>query len=253
MMYIYPYKSDSKSAELLAKELGIKRIRHENSIFKGSKNTIVINWGCGNRLPDEVMKCQVLNHYRAIERSINKLDYFNLLSRNGVSIPDYTTDLYTAKSWLRKNKGPVVCRQLLEGHEGKGIVIADRLNQLIDAPMYTLFIPQTDEYRINLHCLYGKPHTFFVQRKVKERGANNKWRVRNSDNGFVFSHKDIYPPRDVLNQALAAFVVSDLDFGAVDVVWNVEKEKAYVLEINTAPGIEGRMLREYANIFREMI
>jgi D-alanine-D-alanine ligase-like ATP-grasp enzyme len=44
-------------------------------------------------------------------------------------------------------------------------------------------------------------------------------------------------------------MTTGLDFGAVDVIWNAQKEKPYVLEINTAPGLEGQTIADYAAFF----
>ena len=44
-----------------------------------------------------------------------------------------------------------------------------------------------------------------------------------------------------------------VDFGAVDVVWNQQNGQAYVLEINTAPGLAGQTITSYANAFRRFL
>ena len=42
-----------------------------------------------------------------------------------------------------------------------------------------------------------------------------------------------------------------LDFGAVDVLWNERQQKAYVCEVNTAPGLEGITLDNYLKEIKE--
>ena len=44
-----------------------------------------------------------------------------------------------------------------------------------------------------------------------------------------------------------------LDFGAVDVIWNEHESKAYVLEINTAPGLEGSTVEDYKEFFNRAV
>lgn len=61
----------------------------------------------------------------------------------------------------------------------------------------------------------------------------------------------INPPAQVTEQSLNAIGVIGLDFGAVDVIWNQQKQMAYVLEINTAPGLEGTTLENYIKAFKE--
>ena len=53
--------------------------------------------------------------------------------------------------------------------------------------------------------------------------------------------------------ALAAMVASGLDFGAVDVIWNSRRLEAYVLEINSAPGLQGQTVENYAAAFRRLL
>ena len=47
--------------------------------------------------------------------------------------------------------------------------------------------------------------------------------------------------------------VSNLDFGAVDLIWNEHENKCYVLEVNSAPGIEGTTLQQYVTAFAKDI
>jgi hypothetical protein len=41
----------------------------------------------------------------------------------------------------------------------------------------------------------------------------------------------------------------ELDFGAVDLIWNENQNVVYVLEVNTAPGMEGTTLENYCDAF----
>jgi D-alanine-D-alanine ligase-like ATP-grasp enzyme len=44
-----------------------------------------------------------------------------------------------------------------------------------------------------------------------------------------------------------------LDFGAVDVIYNRAQDKAYVLEVNTAPGLEGSTLDNYVEAIQKVL
>ena len=59
-------------------------------------------------------------------------------------------------------------------------------------------------------------------------------------------------PEDCEKQAVAAVVALGLDFGAVDVVYNVKEQKAYVLEVNSAPGLSGTTLDKYVEVFKDV-
>jgi len=52
-----------------------------------------------------------------------------------------------------------------------------------------------------------------------------------------------------LDEGLASVMALGLDFGAVDIVYNENDNKAYVLEINTAPGLSGTTLEKYVEVF----
>ena len=75
------------------------------------------------------------------------------------------------------------------------------------------------------------------------------WKVRNHDNGFIFQIEDFDLPEDCETQAIAAVEALGLYFGAVDVVYNGREKKAYVLEVNSAPGLSGTTLDKYVEVF----
>jgi D-alanine-D-alanine ligase-like ATP-grasp enzyme len=86
-----------------------------------------------------------------------------------------------------------------------------------------------------------------VQQKLRRSGQAQQDKdsllIRSYDNGWVFAIDSItYASSEieeqVKQQAIAAVKALGLDFGAVDVIVNKKGTKAYVLEVNTAPGIE---------------
>lgn len=249
-MYIYSHNSGSQGAKLLAQALDISRIKHERSTFKGAKNKVVINWG-SSEVPPEVAKCTILNSPEKIKLATNKLEYFKLLDKNKVRIPPFTTSKEEAAKWIAKG-ATVVCRTILSGSGGRGIVLTENANQLVDAPLYTQYVSKKNEYRVHLSVFREDQSAaiFDFQEKAKSLDADNaNFKIRNLENGFIFKRQGVKLPDDVMKQAKAAFVASGLNFGAVDVIWNAKAEKAYVLEINTAPGLEGTTLQRYAEIF----
>ena len=65
--------------------------------------------------------------------------------------------------------------------------------------------------------------------------------------GWIFCKNNIKHIDSVKKLAIKAVETLGLDFGAVDVLFY--NEKPYILEVNTAPGIEGSTLTNYANTF----
>lgn len=241
---ILPYKMYSAGARELSKALAVKRIKKVNSRYRGRVDKKVINWGSGV-IPPHIPPSQIINlHAR---NAHNKLRAFRLMSE-GVSIPPFTESREEASKWLLEGKA-VVCRTILNGHSGNGITIADTPEQLVDAPLYVQYIPKKDEYRV--HVVKGE--VIHVQRKARNRDVENPdWRIRNHHNGFIFSIGDCDPDPSVLRNAQLAVEHLNLDFGAVDVIWNDKKKKAYVLEVNTSPGLVGATLQKYKEAFEKL-
>lgn len=228
--------------------MGIKRIKHENSKYKGRPDRIVINWG-SSQVPEQISKSRVINKPEVVAICANKLKFFEALSGQDVSIPDWTNSYDVAVKWV--GDGFTVCaRTVLSGHSATGLVLMDKDNpkSFVKAPLYTKYVPKQDEYRV--HVVDGK--VIDIQRKalrngwVEEHGTDVNYKVRNLANGFVYIRQDVNAPKQVSEQAIKAMEIIGLDFGAVDVIYNLKNARAYVLEINTAPGLEGTSVDNYA-------
>jgi glutathione synthase/RimK-type ligase-like ATP-grasp enzyme len=193
----------------------------------------------------------------------DKLRFFGTMTENldAPRIPWFHTDKNAAIEYGKKR--PIVARKVLTGHSGAGIVYCEVGGELPNAPLYVEYVKKKDEYRVHyIRTPIGmaKPDAqfaTFVQRKVRVRdNADPNWTVRNLAGGFAYANDpsnvgDV--PSDVLEQSRKAFVASGLDFGAVDVIWNDKQGQAYVLEINTAPGLQGRTVQFYADNLRKLV
>ena len=247
-MYIFSHNPASEGARALAKATKSPMIRHENSAFVGSPKKVVINWGSRN-LPPEVLKCRVLNTQEQVAANANKLSFFQTVSSVEAAprVPEFTTDPDKAKEWVRKG-GVVVARRTLNGSSGEGIhfMSADDPESFVEAPLYTMYVKKKDEYRV--HFCNGSIIDF--QRKALRNGIDPdraNWRIRNLGGGFVFVRGGVELPADVTKQSELTIAASGLDFGAIDLIYNESSSKAYVLEINTAPGLQGETVVSYAN------
>lgn len=249
-MILYPYKPGSESSKALADALGIKRISHRNSRFKGSPDKVVINWGASD-VPEEVAKCNILNKPEAVAIACNKLDFFEEAGRMA-RIPAYTTDIDEARQWYEDGHD-ILCRTKLNGYGGDGIVLTSEHQGVVEAPLYVLYIPKKSEYRV--HVFRGQ--VVDVQRKARRSDVPDdkiNWKIRNMEGGFVFARGEALGdvPEDVLIHSVYAVSACGLDFGAVDVIFNEKHQKAYVLEVNTAPGLSGATLEGYVKRFGEL-
>lgn len=251
-MNIFPYKLGSESAKLLAEALGVKRIKKEGSKFRGAADKIVVNWG-NSKLTPEVAKCKVINTAEAVSVAANKLSFFEAVLGEA-RIPPFTTDKNEALKAVQAGE-TIIARTILNGNSGAGIVVVEKEDDLVDAPLYTKYIAKKQEYRV--HVFNGE--VVDVQRKARRKDVPDEevnWKIRNHQNGFIFARGEDAlgaVPEDVLEQAKRAVVACGLDFGAADVIFNDAKKEAYVLEVNTAPGLTGATLDGYVQRFKELV
>lgn len=242
--YLVHCNRPSNSARALAKALRGKKVNYEAGRSHPA-SMCIINWGdsqCPSHLID-------LNKPKAIATASNKLRAFDVMKKAGVQVPQFATSM-TGVSW----KGPTVVRHKLTGHSGEGIEIVESAADLPkNAPLYVEYIKKEHEFRIHVGRAEGQAKIIAIQRKARDKAvpdASVDWKVRSHANGFIFVRGDANPHPTVLTEAVNALAAIGLDFGAVDVIWNMKESKAYVLEINTAPGLEGQTIDDYASFFK---
>lgn len=245
---ILPYRQGSKSAKALSLELGGKVLKLEGSKFKPKPGDLIINWG--STIEDyNFGQAGWMNDPTDIRNVSNKKIFFQ--ANEG---EEWLPPFWTEKENIPNEEFPIVCRTVLAGHSGDGIVIADSMDDIVPAPLYTKYLKKKDEYRVHVGRKGETSIIISVQRKARRIGFDNpNWQIRNHANGFVFVRNEVNPPNSVLEVAQQALMRSGLEFGAVDVIWNEHAQKAWVLEINTAPGLEGQTVTDYGNYFKEII
>lgn len=254
---LFPYKAGSKSATALAQALAIKTLKLQNSTFVPKAAKTLLNWG-STTMPEAFVQSgmKIINPPDKLRSASNKKMFFEKTVDNpdAPRIPPFTCSRAKAEEWFVEGKNiTIFARTVLAGHSGEGIIKVTSKEELAKIPEGTLlclYIPKRREFR--LHCTKDK--IFSIQeKKAKINAENVDFQIRNVDNGFVFARQNLGDiPADVKVQALKAINMVDLDFGAVDVIWNQLKEEAYVLEINTAPGLEGQTVIDYADMLQEV-
>lgn len=179
-----------------------------------------------------------------LQGGTDKLTQLNRFNSSGVECPEFTTNRDVAAKWITDDKSTVICRTLLRSSEGKGIVVADTVDQLVRAPLYTKYVPKKEEYRV--HVLDGE--VIGVQMKKKRRGFEDErnTKIRNLANGYVFCRDGIVEPNGLRDLAVKATAALGYRLGAVDIAHNVKKEKLVVLEVNANPGMQGQTLEDYS-------
>jgi glutathione synthase/RimK-type ligase-like ATP-grasp enzyme len=255
---IYPYKVGSASAKALAAALNTKQVR-ENGRYtpfytmgrrRGTaKPHIIINWG-NPRRPHwrPANEPRLLNLPANVERAIDKLQTYQLLQAANVNIPEFTQDRATAAGWLHEKR--VVGRSLIRGSGGRGITVHEptaHSTLLGNEVLWQKYVTKEREYRV--HVFQGRVIDTQIKRR---RNGTDGALIRNLANGYVFCRDGIEPSNDRDNIAIAAVAALGLDFGATDLIWNRRQNRYYVLEVNTAPGLEGTTLERYSAEFRRV-
>lgn len=222
-----------------------------NPTFKPHPWTKIINWGNSNDTTGVGASVpHVVNPHLAVALASNKLGTFRALeNKDDIRIPVFTADHGVAMGWLRDGIS-VVVRHQLSGHSGAGIELVNPPQDTLPAaPLYVQYIKKQSEFRV--HVAFGE--VIDVQQKRKRRdleeGFVANFQVRNHHTGWVYCREDIHEPTGLREMATAAVLACGLDFGAVDIIHNAKRGENYVLEINTAPGLEGTTVTKYAEAF----
>lgn len=187
--------------------------------------------------------------------NLNKLQQFRLFEEHNIPCPEFTTDAAVAREWVGHNN-TVVGRRTLTGFGGAGIVLyepGDTIPNNHGCQMFTKYKKKRHEFR--LHVFNGKLIDFAQKRKSTEANNNNNvnTKIRNHENGWVYCRENVVLPADAVTLAIDAVETLGLHHGAVDLIWNEAEDKSYILEVNSAPGLEGSTVDKYALAFKELI
>lgn len=247
---LLPYKLGSESGKALADVLNITRVRPDGR-YVPKRGHSVINWGLGSS-PDWAptaysRQVTIINKPDAVNVAGNKLLTLKRLYEAGIRTPEFTTNVSTARAWL--DFGFIVFeRHELRGNSGKGIRVVERATDLRSAPLYTKYIPKTREYRV--HVFDGQVIDFVQKKRTREEQRTTDFNdyISSVHHGWVFQRTNVELPSSVSEAAIKSIQALGLDFGAVDIIYY--DDKPFVLEVNTAPGLQGVTLVRYANAFR---
>lgn len=244
---IVPYKMGSKSAKALKEGLVAENIRcfrklTTSNFLPKPTDLLVYMGGTGVLGPQGIQ----LNQCRNIAQ--NKLSTLRVLTDQNIPCVEWTTDPQVARQY-----GSVVCRHTLTGHSGQGIEIWDALpgRELPNAPLYTKYFKR--KYECRIHVFNGKVIDAQIKRKRAGTEGDTDNQVRNVHTGWVYCREGYTPDDRVKAIAIAAVAALELDFGAVDIIYNQHHNEYRVLEVNTAPGLEGTTLTNYIKEIKNVI
>lgn len=215
--------------------------------YRAKPQRVYLNYGSSTAPAWKAQPSKWLNNPNAVRIASNKLLTFLALRDSGVNIPEFTTNKEDAKAYATE-KRPVVCRTVLNGHSGYGIVLRTVDQVLPDAPLYVKYYPKEYEYRV--HVFQGKVVDIQQKRKRTNYQGEPDLKIRNHHTGWVYCRHSYVPPPcidQIKEHCIKAVATLCLDFGAVDVIYSKKNNSFVILEINTAPGMEGETINIYAN------
>jgi hypothetical protein len=260
-IYVYPWDQLSKSAGELAVALGTSKIKRKESRYQSRKGDVIVNWGASDfpAWADRYCTQGTLRLNPVINRVLDKKKFFEVVSESEpYYIPAHACSKADAENRLAF---PVLCRTKLKGHDGQGIVIAESKDQLVEAPLYVEMVKQTAEYRVHVGTdKAGETSIIGAQRKFRPNGFEGEGdpRIRTTSNGcyFVWTVNNV-AVKDTLPRAVKAAAIwvfnffPELDFGGLDIIYDKATDRAYALEINTAPELTDRTAKMYAEFFEQ--
>lgn len=217
-----------------------------------------INWGSLRAIPSKAEN--VLNF--SIINAAKKVRAFGLFDEHSIPCPEWSESYSQLNTSLPPYRTIFARRDGLSGGAGIEIITpearkSERLHKKLDElGGFDFFVGKISYQReFRLHVWRGK--VIIEQVKYLPPGCENP--IHNHTNGCKFSTQSIdkFLTVESKNELYAlcarATLALGLDFGAVDIIQS-QKDKFYVLEINTAPGIRTDYVENaYREAIRELI
>jgi len=222
-----------KKGGITAKQLGRILNCRASRKFLPRRRNFIINYGNDYKQAD--LNANVI---------FNKRKAYDILKEAGISQPK----LWDKNDDIPDSAFPLLARK--EYHsQGRDVIYIHNKGQLendVDYFAYDFlveYINKTSEYRV--HVLGDKA---IVNVKFDGEGSGDPI-VRSHNNGWRQISYDREWHDALAELAIKTIRALEYDFGAVDIIR--KRDKLYVLEVNSAPGLEDRKLQEYAEYFRE--
>ena len=252
---IYPAKISNEEAHFLKDDF-IKKghkslIAKREGVYSPKAGDIVIDWGYSRPANWDAKAREkaalFLNRPEYILNAANKLFAYELLRECGVRTLSFAGSKPVVEKWLA-NGHKVIGRKTLTGKKAEGAILIKGEDTIPECLLYTKFVPSTNEFRVYVLA----DGVFDAIEKRHANGTNDSGAIKSEDNGWVFCRQNVNLPPQCVGLAVLAVESLGLDFGGVDVLWDANKGRATVLEVNTAPGIFGSGVGKFTEAFIQL-
>ncbi|MES2746992.1 MAG: 30S ribosomal protein S6--L-glutamate ligase [Bacteroidota bacterium] len=212
-------------------------------------------YGCALTRQFQAMKVYCLNSAAAITQSRDKLFSLQLLLRNEIDIPTtgFANSPLDTDDLIKMVGGPPLIVKLLEGTQGKGVVLAETkkaAESVINAfkslnanILVQEFIKEADGKDLRLFVVDGK-----VVASMQREAAPGEFRANIHMGGTATVIK---PTSEEKKIAIKAAKAMDLKVAGVDIIRS--SKGPLLLEVNSSPGLEGIEGATNKDIASEMI
>jgi len=132
-----------------------------------------------------------------------------------------------------ENSFPIFVRKVLDGNQGRGIVIVKNKDEYVGLEQYywSKFIPF--EFELGVHVINGKIEKLFKKICMDEE---KEFPIRNIKNNYKFSLRDVNKYKTLPEFISKAHEILKFEFCRYDIGWNRENGY-YCIETNTAPSL----------------
>ena len=182
-------------------------------------------------------------------KTLNKVQQYERFKNQKVLAPRYFTNETDARQSDCKT---LFARTLINSTSGKGIIEFNREDERYPtAPVFVEYVPKKAEYRVHVF----NSVVIDVQQKRKKREFDKdsrNTRVRNLQNGYVYTRDGVTLPDVGTDLAIRAVNAVGYSYGAVDIIYNEKRDQYYVLEVNSRPGLMGTTLDKYTEAIINM-
>ena len=175
--------------------------------------------------------------------SVDKLTQYRWFKEQNIPALEFSQDPGIVAQWLGEGC-TVFGRKYLNSSCGKGIVVVEPTATVFETcPVYTKYKKKKREFRV--HVFRGQVVSVTEKKKRKGFEGERDTKIRNLANGYVFVQGVENEPEGLRELALKAAVVSPSDFKGVDIGFNEKANELFVIEVNSAPGIQGSNVNKY--------